>query len=64
YGHARALSGLSVRDFVKTITVQELSPAGLAALGPTAVTLAALEGLDAHARAVTCRLEALAQSYP
>lgn len=64
YGHARALSGLSVRDFVKTITVQELTPAGLRALGPTAVTLAALEGLDGHARAVTCRLEALEQAAP
>jgi histidinol dehydrogenase len=60
YGYARALSGLSVRDFVKTITVQELSPAGLTALGPTAVTLALLEGLDAHAQAVTRRLGALA----
>jgi histidinol dehydrogenase len=60
YGHARALSGLSVRDFVKTITVQEISAAGLTALGPTAVTLAMLEGLDAHAQAVTRRLVALA----
>jgi histidinol dehydrogenase len=59
-GYARALSGLSVRDFLKTITVQELSPAGLSALGPTAVTLALLEGLDAHAQAVTRRLCALA----
>jgi histidinol dehydrogenase len=60
YGHARALSGLSVGDFVKTITVQEISAAGLLALGPTAVTLAMLEGLDAHAQAVTRRLAALA----
>ena len=45
-GHARTLSGLSVRDFMKTIAVQELSQEGLAALGPTAVTLALLEGLD------------------
>jgi histidinol dehydrogenase len=59
YGYARSLSGLSVRDFVKTITVQEVSPAGLTALGPTAVTLAQLEGLDAHAQAVTRRLGAL-----
>jgi histidinol dehydrogenase len=59
YGYARSLSGLSVRDFLKTITVQELSPAGLTALGPTAVTLAMLEGLDAHAQAVTRRLGAL-----
>jgi histidinol dehydrogenase len=59
YGHARALSGLSVRDFVKMISVQELSAAGLSALGPTAVTLATLEGLDGHARAVARRLGAL-----
>lgn len=59
YGYARAYSGLSVLDFVKRITVQELSPAGLRALGPVAVTLARLEGLDAHAGAVTRRLAAL-----
>lgn len=60
YGYARAYSGLSVLDFVKRITVQELSPAGLRSLGPTAVSLALLEGLDAHAGAVTRRLAALA----
>ena len=59
YGYARAYSGLSVLDFVKGVTVQELSPAGLRALGPTAVTLAELEGLDAHANAVTRRLTVL-----
>jgi histidinol dehydrogenase len=59
YGYARAYSGLSVLDFVKGVTVQELSPAGLRSLGPVAVTLARLEGLDAHANAVTCRLTVL-----
>jgi histidinol dehydrogenase len=59
YGYARTYSGLSVLDFVKRVTVQELSPAGLRALGPTAVTLAELEGLDAHAKAVTRRLAVL-----
>jgi histidinol dehydrogenase len=59
YGYARAYSGLSVLDFVKRITVQEISPAGLRNLGPTAVTLAGLEGLDGHARSVTRRLEIL-----
>ncbi len=59
YGYARAYSGLSVLDFVKRITVQELSPAGLRSLGPVAVSLARLEGLDAHAGAVTRRLAAL-----
>lgn len=59
YGYARAYSGLSVLDFVKRMTVQELTPDGLRALGPTAVTLADLEGLDAHANAVSRRLALL-----
>jgi histidinol dehydrogenase len=59
YGYARAYSGLSMVDFQKRMTVQELSGAGLRELGPVAETLANLEGLDAHARAVTIRLEAL-----
>jgi histidinol dehydrogenase len=59
YGYARAYSGLSVLDFVKRITVQEISAAGLCALGPTAVTLAQLEGLDGHADSVTRRLALL-----
>ncbi len=56
---ARAYSGLSVLDFVKRITAQELSSAALRPLGPGAVTLAQLEGLDAHAQAVLRRLAAL-----
>jgi histidinol dehydrogenase len=59
YGHARAHSGLSLEDFQKRITVQELTAAGLRHLGPTARVLAGLEGLDAHAAAVTVRLAAL-----
>ena len=60
YGHARACSGLSVTDFMRSMTVQELSADGLRALGPVAVTLARLEGLDAHAAAVEARLAVLA----
>ena len=60
YGHARACSGLSVTDFMRSMTVQELSADGLRALGPVAVTLARLEGLDAHAAAVEARLTTLA----
>jgi histidinol dehydrogenase len=62
YGYARAYSGLSVIDFTKRVTVQELTPDGLRGLGPTAVTLADLEGLDAHASAVTRRLALLSAS--
>jgi histidinol dehydrogenase len=56
FGHARACSGLSVSDFVRRMTVQELSAAGLQQLGPVAATLARLEGLAAHAAAVEARL--------
>ena len=59
YGFARAYSGLSLHDFVKRMTVQELTAQGLRELGPTAITLAALEGLDAHANAVQVRLAQL-----
>lgn len=59
FGAARHSGGLSVRDFVRTMSVQELTPEGLTRLGPTAITLARLEGLDAHANAVARRLAAL-----
>jgi histidinol dehydrogenase len=42
YGYAHALSGLSLLDFVKRITVQELSAEGIAALGPVAVGISPL----------------------
>lgn len=56
YGYARAYSGLSLGDFMKRMTIQELSADGLRDLGPTAMTIAAMEGLDAHANAVSIRL--------
>jgi histidinol dehydrogenase len=59
YGYARSFSGLSLADFTRQITVQELTPQGIAGLGPVAQTLAMLEGLDAHANAVTVRLDHL-----
>lgn len=59
YGYARAWSGLSLQDFIKRITVQELTQSGLQELGPVACTLADLEGLDAHANAVRIRLAAV-----
>jgi len=63
YGFARRYSSLGVADFVRSMTVQELTVEGLRTIGPIAHTLAALEGLDAHGWAVTERLaviEALA----
>lgn len=60
FGYARSYSGVSLMDYQKRITVQELSAEGLRALGPTAVTLSGIEGLDAHGNAVKIRLDALA----
>jgi histidinol dehydrogenase len=56
YGFARRYSSLGVADFMRSMTVQELTIDGLRTIGPIATTLATLEGLDAHARAVTQRL--------
>jgi histidinol dehydrogenase len=58
-GYARSYSGLSLAQYQKAITVQELTPDGLRALGPTAITLSGMEGLDAHGNAVQVRLAAL-----
>jgi len=58
YGFARRYSGLGVTDFLRSMTVQELSFEGLDTIGPAAITLADLEGLDAHAWAVKERLQA------
>lgn len=59
YGFARNHSSLGLADFLRSMTVQELTPDGLRLLGPTAQTLAALEGLDAHGNAIALRLSAL-----
>jgi histidinol dehydrogenase len=57
YGYARAYSGLSVRDYLRRMTVQCASREALAVAGPDAAVMAAAEGLDAHRQAVTWRLE-------
>jgi histidinol dehydrogenase len=57
-GAARLRGGLSAADFVKVISVQELSPAALAGLTPAIRTLARAEGLEAHARSVEARQHA------
>ncbi len=59
YGFARNYSGLGLDQFLRSMTVQELSEDGLKGLGKAVVTLAGLEGLDAHAEAVTRRLRAI-----
>lgn len=59
YGYTRTHSSLGLADFSKRMTVQELTADGLQLLAPTVVTMAEAEGLDAHKRAVTIRVEKL-----
>lgn len=59
YGFARAYSGLGTDQFLRQMSVQELSEDGLARIANTTVELANLEGLDGHAAAVQIRLEAV-----
>ncbi|MCG3729691.1 histidinol dehydrogenase [Vibrio cincinnatiensis] len=59
YGYTRTYSSLGLADFSKRMTVQELSADGLKALAPTVVAMANAEGLDAHRRAVTIRIDKL-----
>ncbi|KAJ0081992.1 hypothetical protein Patl1_11438 [Pistacia atlantica] len=57
YGYARMYSGVSLDSFLKYMTVQSLTEEGLEKLGPYVATMAEVEGLEAHKRAVTLRLE-------
>lgn len=52
---SRVRGGLSVADFVKVITVQELTASGLASVRETATRIARAEGLEGHARSVESR---------
>ena len=56
-GWALSCSGVNMDSFMRKMTLQELSREGLASLAPTIVNMAQAEGLDAHARAVTLRIE-------
>ncbi len=56
-GVGRARGGLSVADFVKCISVQEVSREGFELLAPVALEFAGAEGLAAHERSVSLRAE-------
>jgi histidinol dehydrogenase len=58
YGYARMYSGVHLDSFCKKMTVQHLTRAGLDMLGPTVATMAEVEGLEAHRRAITLRMAA------
>jgi histidinol dehydrogenase len=51
-GWARRVGGLGLETFLKPVTVQRITPEGLARIRPTVEALAAAEGMTAHAEAV------------
>jgi histidinol dehydrogenase len=55
-GAARFSSGLSIYDFLKRTSILRCDARGFSELGPHAAALARAEGLPAHARAATIRL--------
>ena len=57
YGYSKVVSSLSLADFSRRYTVQEISKTGLSNLAECIIELTDAEGLDAHQRAVTIRLE-------
>jgi len=63
-GAARVRGGLSAADFVRQITVQRLTQAGLRRVGPTVIDLATAEGLSGHAASVAIRMQDLASPKP
>ena len=56
-GAARVRGGLSAADFVRQMTVQRLTKAGLSRVGPTVIDLATAEGLSAHAASIAIRMK-------
>ena len=55
-GYARQYSGVNLDSFLKAITFQEITAAGLQNLGPAVMEMAAAEGLEGHKNAVAIRL--------
>jgi len=62
YGWARSFGALGVSDYMRRMTLQQASRDALAKVGPTAETLAAVEGLEAHRMAVSARLQQVGES--
>lgn len=62
HGYARNYSGVSVDSFVKKITFQNITESGIRQIGAAVVCMAENEGLQAHANAVTIRLNKLSDA--
>jgi histidinol dehydrogenase len=63
-GAARQRGGLAVTDYLKVISVQQLTSAALSRLAPAITTLARAEGLEAHARSVEVRCPTTSPTTP
>jgi histidinol dehydrogenase len=48
--------GLSITDYLKVISVQQMSPEGLQRIAGAVTTLARAEGLEGHARSIEVRI--------
>ncbi|GEQ66475.1 hypothetical protein JCM33374_g138 [Metschnikowia sp. JCM 33374] len=59
YGYARQYSGVNTGTFQKHITSQNVTKEGLKSIGKAVMTLAAVEGLEAHRNAIHVRMEKL-----
>ncbi|OJD26436.1 histidinol dehydrogenase [Blastomyces percursus] len=57
YGYAKQYSGVNLASFVKHITSSSLTAEGLRNVGGAVMQLASVEGLDAHRRAVSIRID-------
>jgi len=57
YGYSKVISSLSLADFSRRFTVQEITKQGLSNIAECITELTDAEGLDGHKRAVTIRLE-------
>lgn len=60
-GCVRAYSSLCVDSFQRKMTVQTITPLGIRSIGRTVELMAEAEHLDAHARAMTLRIQAVAE---
>lgn len=58
-GWIRSCGGVNLDSFLRKITIQQITPAGLQEIGSTVEIMAAAEGLEAHRIAVTERLKTL-----
>lgn len=59
YGYARQYSGVNTATFQKFITSQQVTEQGLKSIGKAVMTLAAVEGLEAHRNAIQVRMDKL-----